>query len=275
MSLVGFICKDGERVKREDCFNACRLDDRCFSLRYLLLAGHNREWKGKPSTTQLLNSTRMEFLRIKYPYYILPSDKAYAVLGTRGHAELDFYGKKKSEIISEYGFDGDISGILDCLEPCEGGFILIDNKVWGSYQIKKSGADDSLQRETLQLNNYRVKAENDEKLASVIGKCLVITKMLLEVIVRDGNTKSAFMQGVDKKIYRLPIAKLPDSQVIQFFEDKKQLLLSALDKDVLPQICTDVENWNWKRCKKNFCEVWESCPEGQTINRKGVIKLNA
>lgn len=266
MPLVGFICPDNKTITKEVCYNRCRMGNPCRSLRYLLQAGEDRPWTGKPSCTQLLNGTRLEYLKITNDYFIRPDDRAFAVLGTRSHWLLDQIAKTREDLISEYKLEGDQVGTLDCLEPdrINGGYILIDNKTWGSYVVKKSLAGDMAETE-LQLNFYRVKAETDPALAKILGP-VVIRKMIIEAIVRDGNTKTAKENDIYNRIYHIPVKRLPDDRVLEYFNSKAFALVDALDKKALPPCCNNDENWNWRRCK-GFCDVYSFCPEGRKINK--------
>lgn len=266
MPLKGFICTDKQKVAKEDCYNRCRLNNPCHTLRYLLEAGYDREWTGKPSCTQLINSTRLEYLKITSDYYINPDDRAFAILGTRSHWKLDKIAKSREEIISEYHLDGDQVGTLDCLEPdrTNGGYILTDNKTWGAYSVAKAQKGD-IEDTELQLNFYRLKAETDQKLKELLGE-VKINKLQIEAIVRDGGTTSAYKLGINKRTYQIPIKILDNETIINFFNNKAKLLLHYLNKKELPPVCTIKENWKWKRCKT--CDVAEFCPEGKRIRKR-------
>ena len=266
MPLKGFICPDNKTVLKEDCINKCRIGNPCRSLRYLLAACDDRPWTGKPSCTQLINGTRMEFLKITKDYFIKPDDRAFAILGTRSHWLLDKIAKTRSEVISEYKLEGDQVGTLDCLEPdrVNGGYVLIDNKTWGSYSVRKSLDGDMADTE-LQLNFYRVKAETDPALAALL-RTVKIHKMLVEAIVRDGGTIAAKGNNVTSRIYSIPVKRLPDDRVLEYFNSKSFALHEALEKNISPSCCTSDENWNWRRCR-GMCDVAAFCPEGRKINK--------
>lgn len=275
--LKGFYCPDKQTISKEDCFIKCRLGQRCRSLRYLVMAGDDRKYNGKFSTTQLLNAPRVEYLKIITPYYINPDDRAFAVLGTRGHAKLDYIVKSREEIISEYFLDGDQTGILDALEPdCQndGMWVMTDDKTWGSYKVYAAIKEGDIGRETMQLNNYRVKAENDKKLAEIVGKPIKVSRLQIEAIVKDGSTKNASMNGLEPgAIFMISVPKLPDTQVIDYFCKRGEYLQKCLDSETLPRVCTAEENWNWKMCRK-FCDIWFACPEGRKINARRLANDN-
>ena len=278
MPLKGFICPDGKTVDIDSeliqCVK-CRLGDRCFSLTYLRVAASDRIWKGKPSTTMLLpeNGLRYIWLKIKYPYYIKPEDKAFSILGTWSHDKLDRWAKKLG-ITSEFIFKNqEITGILDRLEPSpiDDTFWLYDNKTWGSFSIGK--ADNGEKENSIyQLNNYRIKAENSLELSELMKTKIKISRMFIEVIIRDGGiSKQDFSTKKYSYIPRTKRIEIPiweDNKIIDYFKARSEALLNYIDKDIIPPVCSNVENWNWKRCKK-FCEPYQHCPEGQKINFKG------
>ena len=93
-----------------------------------------------------------------------------------------------------------------------------------------------------------------------------VTELYVQITVRDGNTKSAHMNKVHDNLYFLPLDILPDEQVKAYFSRKKEALLAALDKELMPELCDYDERWGSRRCK-GFCPVAKFCPEGAKINR--------
>jgi len=252
-----------------DCLEMCpRSEGRCLSLPTLTEIGHTREWTGKPSTTQLLNPTRLEWLKIKRDYVIDPFDMAFALLGSRHHRMLESVANTIEGLIAEKKLGGDEAatntGILDLLEPDElneGFWKLTDYKTWGAYSvakivgIKDNGEVDRRQTE-LQLNDYRVKAET-------LG--FPISRLFVQCTVRDGGTFSAKNMGVHFKICLTQINKLPDDEVTEYFIDKAQALLETLESDTMPPLCDYESRWGNRRCK-GFCPVMPFCPEGAAMN---------
>jgi len=272
MGLAGFICPDGQRVEKEDCLVSCRLGRRCLTLPTLMACGQDREWTGKPSTTQLLSGLRLAWLKIKRDYFIEPQGRAFALLGVRHHAKLEEFAKV-AQLVTEHKLDGDITGIVDLLEPETddgGAYILSDYKTWGSYSLVKAREGD-FGDALMQLNHYRVKLERDEALAEMLGQPLKISRLQLQVTIRDGGTYIAKNRGVEEKIVLLDVPKLDDDEVLNFFSGRAADLLAYINKDEMPPVCTIPENWNWKRCK-GFCDVAEHCPEGRKINKLGAIE---
>lgn len=263
--IVGFICPDNIRIDKEDCFKKCRMESECLTMPTLMAMAYEREWEGKPSTTQLLNGPMMNVLKLNKPYYISPEKRVYAITGIRMHSKLEEFAKV-ADLVAEYKLDGEITGICDLLEPDRlngGSYVLTDNKLWGSFQLLKAVKDGELNNERLQLNHYRIKIEQDDKLAKLLGQEIKISRMRLEVIVRDGGLKAAQINGVKDKFKMIPIDKLDDSKVTSWFNKRSDELLEALrlydESESLPRLCDARECWNGRRCK-GFCDVAEYCP---------------
>ena len=237
MPLRFFLCPDG--IKREIAtalISALDLKG-VVSLPTLHELSYGREWKGKPSTTQLLNPTRMEYLKITKDYAITPQERAFALLGTQHHHRLDIIAKKIEELESEKKLSDDINtGILDLLEPDNGKWILTDYKTWGSFAVKKILDTTSYERlhNSLQLNDYRLKVES-------LG--FVISKMRWQITVRDGGTFTAKNNGIEDKMPMIEADWLDDDFVTTYFYDKSKALLTALDKNETHDLCPFEERY--------------------------------
>lgn len=268
MPLRFFNCPDGITREISECLEHCpRAEGRCLSLPTLHEVGRARVWKGMPSTTQLLNPVRMEYLKIKYDYAINPFDMAFALLGTRHHSRLEHTAKLIEGLQPEKRLQSELNtGILDLLEPDElypNCYKLWDMKTFGSYAVAKvaglsNNGDDEIRRVTLQTNNYRVMAEEE------LG--IKVSRILLQVTVRDGGTWVAKKNGVDDRMLVIPLEILPDDEVKEYFLTKAYLLCTAIEKDEMPKLCEFPERWNGRRCS-GFCEVFSYCPEGAMINK--------
>lgn len=263
MPLTAFRCPDGITRPIADCLQACPNGDRCLSLPTLHSIGQAREWRGRPSTTQLLNPTRLEYLQIVHDYAIDPFDQAFALLGTRHHQRLEAVAKKIEGLESELVLKGEVSGILDLLEPINGGdtYRMIDYKTFGSFAAKKHmGTDPKDEYDrfklALQMNSYRI-------MAAEIG--FNIVELKVQITVRDGGTFSAKHNGVDRNLYLLPVEILPDEQVKEYFLTKSFALTQAL-KSETTELCNYEERWGGRRCT-GFCSVMEFCPEGRAVNK--------
>lgn len=275
MPLRFFDCPDNVRREIKTCLEKCpRPQGRCLSLPTLHDIGWNRPFRGKFSTTQLLNPTRMEYLKITKDYSVTPSERAFALLGTRHHHKLESVAKKIAGLDAERFLDGDDTGTLDLIEPDEmheGYWHLYDYKTWGSYSVAKhmglmkNGGDYERRQVELQLNNYRIKIER-------MG--FPISRLTVQCTVRDGGTRTARENNVDWKLDTIPVARLDDKVVLDYFERKRELLYEALGDDALPILCDYHERWNGRRCKGSLCEVHEFCPQGRMVNRLPELKTN-
>jgi hypothetical protein len=257
--LKGFYCPDGQTVDMDENLSACvkcRLGNRCHSLTYLASAGYDRPFKGKFSTTQLLpeNGLRYTWLKIKKDYYIKPEDRAFAILGTHSHAQLDQWAKKLG-LTSEFFFKNEeIGGVLDRLEPSpiDDTFWIYDTKTWGNYALEKAYRGET-ENVTYQLNDYRIKAENSQELADLMKCKIKVSKLLVEAIVRDGGTKKRnYQTGVWSQIPKTKIIEveiIPDDTVIYYFKERQELLLKYVNDNEMPPMCTSIESWNSRRCK--------------------------
>ncbi len=262
--LTYFKCQNGNQIRVIDCLEHCPQGDRCLSLPTLTTIGQVRQYKGTPSTTQLLNPTRIEYLQITKPFAVDPFDRAFALLGTRHHSMLDTIAKKIEGLKSEMKLEGEILGTLDLLEPIDGSdeYRLIDYKTYGSYAVAKllnlkdEGKYDR-QKLTLQLNNYRL-------LVRDYG--FKVKELKCQITVRDGNTFSARNNKVDRNLYMIPVEIMDDNEVKEYFLTKSYALKTALEKNELPEPCPYDERWGVRRCK-GYCSVIQWCPEGAMVNK--------
>ena len=287
------LCPDGQKRTIEECLNRCpRPEGRCLTLPTLHSVFWQREWTGTPSTTMLLNGTRLEYLKLTCDYAIDPRDRAFALLGTRHHGKLEAVSKKLN-VLSEEKLEGEVKGTLDLIEPdelAEGEqFILTDYKTFGSFRVARAlGLEESkvpdptgaiykssgkwgkagdvkmvslwtpnpekadLFNEELQLNSYRLGIE-------ALG--FPVSRMRLQVTVRDGGTYIASNRGVDQNIYIIPVKRLADDDVRAYFKRKGDALIAALENGKMPKPCNARETWDGRRCA-GYCEVAEFCPQG-------------
>jgi len=277
MPLKWFQCSLIDKpVPIEHCFNC----HHCLTLPTLKMMADERAWTGRPSTTQLLNGTMLEFLKITRDYTIDPQKKAFALLGTRHHEEL-------AEVAHGLGLPAEIAlspdgrDIYDLLEPENGAWTLSDYKTWGSYRMVRAlgivkvgkGKDSKFmvnesQKDTweseMQLNHYRVLLEEHD---------IKVGRMQVQVTVRDGGLQIARTRGVKDNIYLIPIRRLNDNVVMDYFNRKHWMLVDSLhayetNPDYLPLPCDNRESWDGARCR-GYCEVAEFCPKGM-MEQKGV-----
>lgn len=268
MPLTYFRCpsEDAELITPvKDCLEMCpRSEGRCLRLDKLHEISWDRKWEGKPSTTQLLNPTRMEYLKITKDYAIAPKSRAYAIYGSYQHKRLEIINAKLNEYPSEMKVENETNhGTLDRLEPDElnpGKWLLIDRKFWGAFAVKKLMGKDNYERwhYSMQLNDYRMKVDPE---------IFPISRMLWDITIRDANTKT--MRELEL-IDPMPIIEadwIDDEIVADYFGQKSKALLEAFENDKLPELCPFQERWQGRRCRGSLCEVHMFCPEGAMINK--------
>jgi len=299
MPLTRFICPDQEEREISQCLQKCpRTEGRCLSLPTLMAIADGRPWTGKPSTTQLLNGTRLAYLQITKGYSVDPFDRAFALLGSRHHHRFEVIAKKLNAL-SEEKLDGEVTGILDLLVPdetiTEEAYELWDYKTSGSFKVAKAlglvgrkvpdptgevyktsgkwGKAGSIKMITqyerdllavdmwdweFQLNHYRIKIE-------AIG--FPVSKMKIQATVRDGGTMVAEGRGIDQNIFVIPVARYDDRLITDYFAQKREALLSALESKQLPPPCDAKETWDGRRCEA-FCDVWQFCDVGVEAHKR-------
>ena len=288
--LKGFICPDGKKVEIQDCLSKCRLGEHCLTLPTLRLISQEREWKGVASTTQLLNGTMMEYLKLTTPYWIDPDSRAFMLSGTQHHKALEIVAKELG-LPSEIALNID-RDIFDLIEVEDGKIVLTDYKLWGSFRVvkalgiieigKRPDPNGAVYRTTgkwgkkgspkmisefginpdkienieaeLQLNRYRIMLEE-------LG--IKVNKMQLQVTVRDGGLFISQQRGVFRNIYNIPIPFLDNTMVKDYFKRKESCLQDALLYG-WDEPCSEQESWGGRRCKE-FCDVAIYCPKGKLV----------
>ena len=290
MPLINFVCPDNTKISISDCLkeNGCRMNDRCATRSYLKLVGQERKWTGKPSTTQLIRGTMEAFLLLTKDYSISPDERAFVIHGTKSHNTLENSDDEYSFLEEKFdGKDVDITGIADVIEIEGNKTILADYKTSGSFKVAKALGFKVVEKETeeiyktgkkkgqkktrkelvrdniykdvfewkYQLNKYRIEAE---------AKGLKIDELRIQCIVRDGNTHIARSRGVFRNVYYFKVNILPDEEIINYFNYKKDCLIKALKQGYWNEICTNKENWEGLKCSK-YCSVAEYCNYGKYL----------
>ena len=281
-------CPDGGTAVKEECLSGkCRLGRRCAPVTYLQLVCREREWKGIPSVTQLLQGTREAYLKITSDFIADPQGATFRVLGTRGHTALEI---DNDFSFTEEHFSGDnLQGTADLLEKQENGeWWLIDHKTAGSYKVAKAiglvkmeelltdengtplkhkngkpkkkvwyeSTPESIKARDIdihdwiyQLNAYRI--EMEERLKEKISRLFIFA------VVRDGGTFSAKNRGVMENFYYIPIPIVDDAVIKAYFSTKRNMLVHALETKTMPPECSPEECWNGRKCE--LCEVAAVC----------------
>lgn len=254
----------------------------------------------KIGTTRLLNGTMQAFLMDTVDFEESPQKMAFMIQGTRQHKELEKmgdgisiaegnYDDKENTIrpdvieiengvvtLIDYKTSGSFQvakaiGMYQVDEPVinkntgEQAVFKADGKTGkkGDKKFKKAWKQDKLRADVkewaLQLNNYRIgiekhfrKQENDPKWK--------VSRIRVEVVVRDGNLASAQSRGVTRTIYMIEIPILPDAEVKKYFARKRKALRQALKQGYWDIPCTQEERWDDDRKCHSYCPVNRSCP---------------
>lgn len=293
--LEWFICPDNVTIPVKECLactTKCRCGNVCLTQPTRKEIAREREWNGIPSTTQLLNGTMYEFLKLTQPYAVDPDKRMFALEGTHHHTNLESMAKELN-LPSELPLSID-RDIFDLLEQEDDGWVLTDYKLWGSYKVAKglglveigkkpdpsgelykiSGkwgkagtpkmvpvfqsveSEVDLKEQELQLNRYRV-------MLYELGVSVV--RMQLQVTVRDGGLGIATSRGLDRNSYMIPVRKLDDNKVLEYFDQKSAKLKWALDGGST-EPCSNEECWDGTRCR-DYCEVAIHCSKGLLYKR--------
>jgi len=287
MPAKWFICPDEQRIEIDKCleFGGCRLKNRCAPIAYLRAASFDRKWKGiSPSSAG--SDARLLWLKATKPYAVKPASRAFSLLGTAVHGKLALhdYNILAEETLS----DEQMQGTADLLERDEynEGYILTDYKTFGSYKVArclgikqvtvqiqdengepvrfKSGQRKGeiktkkeieikpeyvdMDAEIMQLNRYRIFFENNG---------FPVSKMQLFCIVRDGGTRQAKSNMINENIYTIPIPRLDDKKILNFYDELDRKVKAAFEQNDAPRCSTEL-SWDGRRCK-SFCEVSEYC----------------
>jgi hypothetical protein len=239
------------------------------------------------------NGPRLQGLKATIPYVIVPDDRAFAVLGTTFHGRMAEEGIVYNVLSEETMSDEAAKGTPDLLEKdehAEKGYILTDYKSSGSFKVckwvgiyvqktnvpilgengepvrLKSGKNkgeiktkvhreiiedvariDKLDLE-LQVNRYRIFFEKNG---------FPINTMRAFCVPRDGGTHVAKSRGLLSNTRTVPVARLEDDFVLQYYAKLSAEKDDFFDKGYA-RLCDTWENWEGRRCIK-FCEVKNEC----------------
>lgn len=296
MPAKWFRCSDGETIEIDKCLTKCRMPERCATRPFLRLIGFDREWKGvSPSSAG--NGPRLLYLKATTDYTIDPQDRVWAAFGTSTHEKLAIHVYTNDVLAEEKLSDEKMTGIADCLErdeATENHYVLTDIKSWGSYKVAKalglsiektdvpllddagkpillkSGknigkpktkqeskfvyGEPDLRAEDLQINRYRYFFES-------YG--FPISRMQIQVVSRDGGTYIAKSRGIIKNLYIIPIKRLPDNDVLAFYDILSKEVEKAFETGYARK-CNKWESWESRRCD-GYCEVAEACKKMENI----------
>lgn len=293
MPLKNFICPDGVQIETKGCLaeGGCRMRSRCATRSYLQMAASERPWTGKPSTTQLIQGTMCAFLKLTHDYAVSPDQRAFMINGTKAHAVLERSDDELSFLEEKFDGEGTLeTGISDVFEIELGKSILADYKTSGSFKVAKAlgfyvdtentgevfktgprkgqpKTRQVLKRDDkeidrweweLQLNKYRIELEK---------RGFPVNELKIQCVVRDGNTYIARSRGVFRNVYYFNINILPNKEVLDYFEGKRNALFEALKLGEWKTPCSAKENWDGVKCA-SYCEVADFCPLGKYLRRE-------
>ena len=111
-------------------------------------------------------------------------------------------------------------------------------------KVARQGIPD-LDEQKLQLNMYRLMLED-------FG--FPVKKMFLDIAVRDGGIQVATTRGVTQNAYLIEVPRMDDNEVREYFRNKRDALLTALENRQLPPPCSMDERWQGRKCQ-SYCNV--------------------
>ena len=290
--LKWFICPDSYPVEVQQCLAKCRLASRCLTTPTLSHIAEEREWHGVASTTQLLDGTMLQFLKLTKDFAIKPKSRAFALAGTYHHELLETQANKLG-LPAELALSVD-RNILDLLEPDIDGetlqWVLSDYKNWGSYRVvkamglvktgkipdpsgevyKSSGAWGKAgspkmiwqyQLDASKADNWEVEMQLNRYKLLLAARGINVSRIQCQITVRDGGLQVATERGVTENMYLIPIRILDSASVTNYFAKKEKDLLQAMESKVWTEVCNIEECWDGARCS-GYCEVAIHCPKG-------------
>ncbi|HDY66214.1 MAG TPA: hypothetical protein ENH85_00330 [Candidatus Scalindua sp.] len=290
MPATQFTCPTGHKIKIKQCLKKCHYPERCATLPYLRTISHERKWTGKVSPSRAGTGPRKIYLEQVNDYAISPHGRAWASFGTATHDKLSYYKYTDNVLSEETLSDEDMKGIADVLEMdenCPGKFVLLDYKCVGSFKVAKmkgiisidkeilddegnpillkSGKNKGqpktkketvldpkkadLRSETLQLNRYRIFFEEAG---------FPISRITIQVLVRDGNTYIAKSRGIESSIEMIDVPIRSNIEILTFYESLQHFVDRAFKTGQVRK-CTSWESWEGRRCCEEYCEVYKPC----------------
>jgi len=79
------------------------------------------------------------------------------------------------------------------------------------------------------------------------------------VMVRDGNLYIAKSRGIEKELYVIPIPRMDDEEVLQYYRNLQAEVDEAFETGWIRK-CNNWESWNGRRCD-GWCDVAEACKQ--------------
>ena len=304
MPITKFRCSDGMFHPVKSCLKkrGCRMKSRCAFVPYLRFVSDERPYQGI-SPSRAGTGPRKILLEQTTNYAVDPDGRAWAASGVATHQKLSIHKFTDNILAEEPISDELMKGIPDALmedEDRDGMYLLGDYKNWGSFKVAKAkgiikktieildpktgkplrfktgkragqiktrqeiAIDPSkidLRGEEYQLNRYRIFFEKAG---------FPISRMAIQVLTRDGKTMIAFSRGIMQTIYIIPIRRLPDKEVLDFYAELDREVKEAF-KVKWARKCNGFEAWDdgkgkYRRCEPQWCEVFFAC---QNMDKRG------
>ena len=233
---------------------------------YIHAAIEERKWEKIPSVTQCLNGTREEYLKITTDYEIKLDDRVFSIMGTAGHSVLEKSAKEMGLSSEVRMYSHGMTGQRDLLEEYDGYHRLVDFKFIGAFKAKllhdDTTKDNAWHEYAMQLNMYRIMVQNNpeekrelhpEKPCWLFG------------LIRDAGAYASRALNVNYKTFFTPAPMYTDDEVLEYFHNKRDKLINAIKRDILPPLCSPRETWEGRKCK-SFCNVRKECKKHERIS---------
>lgn len=291
MPATKFVCPDGSQAVIGQCMKKCIHAQRCMFLPTLRAIAKSLDRGLKePTVTELLCGVRETYLKKTTDYAVRPQDQLYAIHGSAVHTINEGYtdGNMLSE---ERIYDDITSGKFDLY----GQIIDLNDKTLGDYKVtssyklmralgyykvdvstgeiyktgikkgqvktKKEWRTDGVRfllEWAIQLNYYRMLLES---------KGFKVERMEIQAMCRDYSLRVAAERNIRKPVYVIHINKISDHWIKRYMNAKAKKLNIALEKGIMPELCTVKERWKNRKCME-YCAVAESCTFGRMIKRQ-------
>lgn len=272
--IKNFRCPNGEIVMVNQCLHGC--NHPCLAPSTRIFASKTRSWDGKTfSVTQLIQPTLLSYLKLTAPETIAPMDCLQAGMGTAAHALLE--GCMPWNCIGEFRMvddTGRITGQPDLVDLKHR--ILYDYKFVSAYSLammlgyERKGYYHEFKRGKRKgQKEWRYKLEpggkpdyhgydKQQNMYRILLKQngIQIDKMILQAMAKEPDSQLKQLR-LDRRAYLIEIPKYDDDEMLAWFYDRYDKLMTAMQTKTLPPKCE--ETWDGRRCE-NYCSVNMHCP---------------
>ena len=286
MPMTDFECPDGGLIPIGECLKKCRMaEGRCVSKPTLTIMSRQRTWNGKISSTQALNGTRYEYLRVTRDYAEAPMMRAFALLGTFHHLKMQ--SATPAEGLAEVFVEDDQgTGIFDYYDSEEKA--LWDFKTAGAWKVAKATGRSKTEEVIpegepghglftrgprkgeprtrnvwglVEPDNFEWRMQLSRYAMMIEDAGFPVEVMYIQVTVRDFGARTPQQYGLHRQIYVIKLQRIPREEVERFYKEKQDALLAAIEHEKMPPACNSRETWGGRRCL-SYCPVWKDCDEG-------------